>query len=267
MACISSARSYKYHRPRGILSAGSEEPNALVTIDRGGGTHDAEPARDRGRAIRRARRGEPESLAVAGVRPWRGQQPRRAAACRGLLLQDLHGASAARLEPGMDADLRTADPRARPVSARRRCNPIPIATPIASRTAMCWWSAPGRRGSRRRSRRRLAARASSCATSRRSSADRCSANGRPQIDGRTGCDVARRFDAHARRIAARDATAAHDRVRLLRAEFRRPCRADHRSSGGDPDPNVPRERLWQVRARARGARDRRHRAAAGLSRQ
>lgn len=30
-------RSYKYHRPRGILAAGSEEPNALVAIDRGGG--------------------------------------------------------------------------------------------------------------------------------------------------------------------------------------------------------------------------------------
>src|SRR5438445_9597865 len=30
-------RSYKYHRPRGILSAGSEEPNALVAADRGGG--------------------------------------------------------------------------------------------------------------------------------------------------------------------------------------------------------------------------------------
>src|SRR5580698_5328094 len=30
-------RSFKYHRPRGILSAGSEEPNALVTIDRGEG--------------------------------------------------------------------------------------------------------------------------------------------------------------------------------------------------------------------------------------
>ena len=27
-------RSFKYHRPRGILSAGSEEPNALVTISR-----------------------------------------------------------------------------------------------------------------------------------------------------------------------------------------------------------------------------------------
>src|SRR5580658_7193027 len=30
-------RSFKYHRPRGIMSAGSEEPNALVTIDRGPG--------------------------------------------------------------------------------------------------------------------------------------------------------------------------------------------------------------------------------------
>ncbi|MFD2236918.1 sarcosine oxidase subunit alpha family protein [Aureimonas populi] len=34
-------RSFKYHRPRGILSAGSEEPNALVRIDRGPGR--AEP--------------------------------------------------------------------------------------------------------------------------------------------------------------------------------------------------------------------------------
>jgi sarcosine oxidase subunit alpha len=30
-------RSFKYHRPRGILSAGSEEPNALVGVDRGPG--------------------------------------------------------------------------------------------------------------------------------------------------------------------------------------------------------------------------------------
>ena len=30
-------RSFKYHRPRGILAAGSEEPNALVAVDRGGG--------------------------------------------------------------------------------------------------------------------------------------------------------------------------------------------------------------------------------------
>jgi len=30
-------RSYKYHRPRGIFSAGAEEPNALVTVRRGAG--------------------------------------------------------------------------------------------------------------------------------------------------------------------------------------------------------------------------------------
>ena len=30
-------RSFKYHRPRGILSAGAEEPNALITVDNGGG--------------------------------------------------------------------------------------------------------------------------------------------------------------------------------------------------------------------------------------
>ena len=28
-------RSFKYHRPRGVLTAGSEEPNALVEIGRG----------------------------------------------------------------------------------------------------------------------------------------------------------------------------------------------------------------------------------------
>ena len=32
-----AGRSFKYHRPRGIMAAGAEEPNALVTVDRGGG--------------------------------------------------------------------------------------------------------------------------------------------------------------------------------------------------------------------------------------
>ena len=30
-------RSFKYHRPRGVLTAGSEEPNALITTGRGAG--------------------------------------------------------------------------------------------------------------------------------------------------------------------------------------------------------------------------------------
>ncbi|MEL6297308.1 MAG: sarcosine oxidase subunit alpha family protein [Pseudomonadota bacterium] len=33
-------RSFKYHRPRGILTAGSEEPNALLDVDRGNGRRD-----------------------------------------------------------------------------------------------------------------------------------------------------------------------------------------------------------------------------------
>src|SRR5450755_3384213 len=34
-------RSFKYHRPRGVLGAGVDEPNALVEIDRGPGRRDA----------------------------------------------------------------------------------------------------------------------------------------------------------------------------------------------------------------------------------
>src|SRR4029077_16109284 len=30
------ARSFKYHRPRGIVSAGAEEPSALVQLEAGG---------------------------------------------------------------------------------------------------------------------------------------------------------------------------------------------------------------------------------------
>ncbi|MCB1882665.1 MAG: sarcosine oxidase subunit alpha family protein [Geminicoccaceae bacterium] len=33
-------RSFKYHRPRGIVAAGSEEPNALVQVEMGGGRSD-----------------------------------------------------------------------------------------------------------------------------------------------------------------------------------------------------------------------------------
>src|SRR6476469_8496877 len=33
---VLAGRSFKYHRPRGIMSAGVEEPNALVTLGTGG---------------------------------------------------------------------------------------------------------------------------------------------------------------------------------------------------------------------------------------
>ncbi len=35
-----AARSFKYHRPRGVMTHGSDEPNALLSIDRGPGRRD-----------------------------------------------------------------------------------------------------------------------------------------------------------------------------------------------------------------------------------
>ncbi len=42
-------RSFKYHRPRGIISAGSDEPNALVGVGREESRYTPEPARHAGR--------------------------------------------------------------------------------------------------------------------------------------------------------------------------------------------------------------------------
>ena len=57
-------RSFKYHRPRGIVGAGVDEPNALVQLG-ARRAHRAQRARDHAGALRRARRREPELLAVA----------------------------------------------------------------------------------------------------------------------------------------------------------------------------------------------------------
>ena len=57
-------RSFKYHRPRGILTAGSEEPNALIQLGEGA-QHRAQSARDPDRAVRGPGRLQRESLALA----------------------------------------------------------------------------------------------------------------------------------------------------------------------------------------------------------
>jgi len=89
------ARSFKYHRPRGILCSGSDEPSALVQLDRGART---EPnVRDDAGVVRRSGRGQSESVAVASLR-CRGNQQRIVAPVAGrLLLQDLHVAADATL--------------------------------------------------------------------------------------------------------------------------------------------------------------------------
>ena len=62
-------RSFKYHRPRGIMAAGVEEPNALVTLGEGGRREPNIPAHhDRaGRRPRRARRQNALALGRASI--------------------------------------------------------------------------------------------------------------------------------------------------------------------------------------------------------
>ena len=55
-------RSFKYHRPRGIFSHGAEEPNALFSIDRGGGRIDPN---NRGTSVEAV-----DGLAIASQNHW-----------------------------------------------------------------------------------------------------------------------------------------------------------------------------------------------------
>ena len=82
-------RSFKYHRPRGILTSGSEEPNALVELRTGA----------RREPNTRATTAELyDGLVATSQNRWPSlafdvgadQRRARALSSRGLLLQDLH---------------------------------------------------------------------------------------------------------------------------------------------------------------------------------
>ena len=83
-----TSRSFKYHRPRGILTAGAEEPSALVQLGTGARTEPNLRATqvelyDGLTAYRR------QCLAERQLRPCRLDRAARAALPRRLLLQDL----------------------------------------------------------------------------------------------------------------------------------------------------------------------------------
>ena len=153
-------RSFKYHRPRGLLAAGTEEPNALVTV------------------IRDAARRTPNVQATQ-VEMYEGLV-----------------AESQNRWPSLDFDLNAVNnflsplltsgfyyktfmwPRLRGTAGTSRSS-VPLrdlrmrhdcrirtGTRSGLRTATCWLSAPARRVSLRRSRRQRPARASSFATSR-----------------------------------------------------------------------------------------------------
>ena len=220
-------RSFKYHRPRGIMSAGAEEPNALVQLG-GGACTEPNIRATAGRALRGPGRRQPELLAVGRVRCRRRQQPAVAPVPGRLLLQDLHVAA----EPVDDAT--SASSAARPASAWRRRRPIPIATtrlhahcdvlvvgggPAGLAAAL----AAGRSGAR-------VILGDEQAGIRRRAARRA----RYQIDGQSAADwvadAAGRAGGHAGGAAA----AAHHGLRLLRPQLCRAGRAQRRSPAAGP---------------------------------
>jgi len=83
------ARSFRYHRPRGIVAAGVEEPNALLTVGDGAFTEPniaATVLEAHTGLVARTQNAWPS----VHVRPDGRQQPAVRRVCGGLLLQDLH---------------------------------------------------------------------------------------------------------------------------------------------------------------------------------
>ena len=146
------ARSFKYHRPRGLLGAGVEEPNALMGVDRGPGRFTAN--------VRATTIELHDGLKVETQNRWPS------------LGFDL-GAANNLLSPLFPAGFynktfmwpRAAWEKVYEPAIRRmaglgqgtRRDRSRIAMPRPTSSSICWWSAPAVPGSRRRWRPRRAA--------------------------------------------------------------------------------------------------------------
>ena len=227
-------RSFKYHRPRGIVASGVEEPNALMGLGRGGAfepnaratTTDADAA---------PRRPQPEPLAEPLVRRRRARRPPRRRSCR--------PASTTRPSstPAPPGSISSSPSSAAPPASA----PPPGARPRHLRLHLRHGRHPRHRRRRRRPRRRPRGRRGG----RARAPDRAGAAlGRPgarrwRHDRRAGgAGLDRRHAGRARRHAERHAAAprtlgagVYDHGYVL---------AEERLSG-----DGPRRRLWRIRAR------------------
>ena len=237
------ARSFKYHRPRGIFSAGAEEPNALVRLGRGART---EPN------VRATTQELYAGLVATSQNCWpsrhvrrrRDQQRRVAVDSGGLLLQDVHVAADAEVV----APLRARDPpRRRHGQGVERARSRPLRAPVrALRRAR---GGRGPRGPRRRA-RRGACRCARAPVRRESGVRR-----QPRRHERATIDDVDAAAWIARRCAS---LPSHPNVTLLPRTTAFGCYdgnlvglveriADHLPAPSEWDP---RQRLWKVRARA-----------------
>ena len=239
-------RSFKYHRPRGVLAAGAEEPNALV---------DRRPRRRRAaRPNLRATQvelyegliaREPEPLAEP-----RASTSAPSTTCSSPLLPAGFYYKTFMWPPRVPGERCTSRRSARAAglggAPTRR---TPTATRSATPIATCWWSAPARPASPPRSPPPQPAPASSCATSRPEFGGSLLA--RPRRDDR------RRPRG---RLARRDPRRARPPIRASRCcRAPRPSAISPTTSSASPNgspttcrprrASAPRERLWQVRAR------------------
>ena len=129
------ARSFKYHRPRGILAAGSEDPAALVQLDAADPARTDPNVRVTEQEIYRRPEGAPaELLADAESRCRRRRRPALALPSGRLLLQDLQGrarrldaaSSRSSAAPPASAALRRAPDPDRYESVNRHCDVLVV---------------------------------------------------------------------------------------------------------------------------------------------
>ena len=241
-ASISSAGRSSIIGPRGIFSHGAEEPNALLSVDRGGGRVDPNNRASEHRGGRRAVGALAEPLAVARLRCRRGQRCAVAAARRRLLLQDLHVAAVL-----LGQALRAVDTRRGGSWPGAAARPIPTATSITHAHCDVLVVGAGPAGL-------AAALAASEGGKRVILADEQAEMGgallhetTSSIDGKPAWDVARGGACRSGRARERHLlprTTAfgyynHNHIGLVQRL------TDHLPQ---PHPDLPRERLWQVRA-------------------
>ena len=200
-------RSFKYHRPRGILTAGSEEPNALVELRTGArrepNTRATTVELYDGLDAASQNRWPSLKFDLLAVNQLAGADLRRR-----LLLQDLHVAGRV-----LGEGLRAADPprrRSRPRRRRRRSRPL--------REGECLLR---RAGDRRRRRRAVGGagrgpRRRACHPVRRGFPSRRAAARRARRDRRqAGARMGSSRRSRTRKPARLPHDAAHDGVRRL----------------------------------------------------
>ena len=125
-------RSFKYHRPRGILTAGSEEPNALVEL-RTGARREPNTRATTVELYDGLEAAQPEPLAVARASTCsRSTSSSRRSSARASTTRPSCG------RPRSGRSSTSRDPPRRRPRPRRRASPTPTTTRRPTPSATCW---------------------------------------------------------------------------------------------------------------------------------